>query len=101
METTRFANPWGHNTYFLNLGHYDVGTVSGPTDRRDLYALLRSKDGEDQATVHFGARYGDEPHEYQSGEAFYSDGQWNLYVNGATAIAAARYFANHHKGNRL
>jgi len=90
---SRYTNPWTTSPDFVDLGPYDIGYLDKPTDRYDLYALIQ-----DAHCISFGARYGNEDHEYLSGEAFkLPNGTWELYVSRELAIAAARYFANYYK----
>jgi len=89
---------WVNHPGFVSLGEYRIqrgAERDSPVDIYDLYAI-RASSGR---SIDFGARYGNEPHEYLSGEAFLprNDMTWDLVVSGVTAIAAARYFANHHE----
>ena len=98
-EEIRFVNPYASRPDFVFLGHYDMGYIGddrGGTfiSRLDLYALTDSH--ANGKWISFGARYGDEPSEYLSGEAVRGeDKQWVIVGGDAINRAAAVYFANH------
>ena len=85
----RFKNPWAKCC--VQLGAYDFLLNGEHLHRYDLYAVKERDD-----SVSFGARWSDDGPDYLSGEAWRDEqGLWRLAVHGPTAIAAARYFANH------
>lgn len=76
--------------YVIPLGTHNV-TINGKITSYALYALNEEKD-----RVSFGARYGNEPWEYLSGEARKQEnGEWSIFAHDVVALAASRYFANH------
>jgi len=94
-----FGNPYSRVTGFIPLGPYkfsrvtttETGATQLVSEAYDLYAIMSQAN-----QVSFGARYGEGEGEYLSGSAYKKqDGQWELTVFGPTAIAAARFFANH------
>lgn len=88
--TGNFINPYAGDDGYISLGTRYVSDL-GVAKTYDLYALVSPS----ASRIDFGARFGNEPEEYLSGEAYRKDnGEWELYVGGETAIAAARYFAN-------
>lgn len=95
----KFHNPYAGGDRFVDLGEYRFGKMRGDgqivTHHYDLYALIQS-----DRDISFGARYGNEDHEYLSGTAFKNQqGKWDLYCGEILSHAAARYFANHHMSN--
>jgi len=88
-------NPFNDSNHFVDLGSYsitDATSLRVVTTNYDLYALVQPN-----GTIDFGAKYGANDEQYESGMAHKKqNGKWKFYVNRATAIAAARYFANHH-----
>ncbi len=93
----QFTNAFSDCPEFVSLGPYNIGTVKDgcqTSERYDLYALPYFSGKTN--TISFGARYGNRPEEYKSGEAYLNDkGEWKLMVGRETGIAAARFFANH------
>jgi len=67
-----------------------LGTIGTKHDGiADLYALPSAE------KVSFGARFSDEPGDYESGTAYYQEnGDWSLHLGEYTAHAAARFFAH-------
>ena len=95
MSYPKFDNPYSDMPGFVDLGQHIYSTRRGNKTRihqYDLYALVGTKH------INFGARYSNELPGYISGSAdLQKDGKWHIL--GATseiALAAARYFANHH-----
>lgn len=95
-----FINPWEDEPAYIYLGSRSIGNGNsdGSTRHYDLYAL---KGARADKHVSFGARFSNEPSDYASGSAEYSNGKWTLYGRGEIAEAAALYFANHHKQSQL
>ena len=95
--TVHFDNPWDTSSGFIDLGEYRINyskSIGKPDELYDLYALVEN----DGKTVHFGARYSDTGYDYISGDARQDEnGSWHFFIGAVTGIAAARYFANHHK----
>lgn len=86
-----YPNVYADEKGFIDLGECLIGSLSGKTERYDLYAIEQPG-----GNVSFGAKYGYADHEYISGEAMLRrNGKYELYVHDKTALAAARYFANH------
>jgi len=92
MNTFWKNNPYADRPNFVNLGQYSYGDVNGNSHQYDLYALVGP------TVIDFGAKYGPKDHEYESGSAHLLYSEYVFYVGRATGIAAARYFANFHKG---
>lgn len=87
-----YEDPYAVLPYYLYLGRYSTG-FGRDTRWFDLSALRK------EGTVEFFARYGNTGTDYTRGLAKKrEDGTWDLSVSGENAVAAARYFANQHKG---
>ena len=87
----KYQNPWANEPGFIDLGNF-ITNKNGSITHYDLYALISTK-----KDISFGARYSSEEPHYISGTAYrVFTGEWQLYVCDITAIAAARFFANHH-----
>ena len=98
--TINFDNPWSDSSGFIDLGEYRINyskDIGKPNELYDLYALVENNG----KTVHFGARYGDEGSYYISGDARLYDDEWNFFICAVTAVAAGRYFANHHNKEKV
>lgn len=89
-------NPYSDAENFVDLGQWSIARIraKGETvEKYDLYALVNP-----WGDISFGAKYGPEEHEYLSSNAHQRvNGEWDVWGSQATLMAAARYFANHHK----
>lgn len=98
----RFINPWKDVQGFCNLGTYQMGYLDGrEPDYYELYGWLQLDERGVQRSLTLGARYGNEGHEYLSGECWYdkTTGTWNIRPASAPILlAAARYFADFYPG---
>jgi len=75
----------------IDLGEYTYRAAGKET----TYQLSASQESGDFGGLHitFKAQYGPQLHEYDTGSAILTDEGYSIYVYGATAVAAARYFA--------
>ena len=90
---TMFTNPWADDARFIDLGEYKFTDVEGVPHYYELYALT----GTSKRSISFGARYGDEPQAYISGEANKIKDTWSIDAGGSPLLmAVARFFANHY-----
>jgi len=88
----KWDNPWADTEGFIDLGIHTVLEYNATRCTvYELYALVNKN------TIDFGARYGNEGNEYISGAAYRHGNEWEVSMGGIVALAAARYFANHHK----
>lgn len=92
-----WENPWKNSCIVLGSSTIRDFTGDEPkTINYDLYALPSSNPRD----ISFGARFSNEPSDYESGSAYFSDGEWDIVAGRYTALAAALYFANHHYKNK-
>lgn len=86
----KYTNPYAVSEGFVDLGPVAMNSF-GLLTHYDLYALIQ-----DQTHVSFGARYGNEGHEYLSGTATLNDdAEWDLYGGFEIYIAMARFFSKY------
>jgi len=85
-----------NNRFSTSKGFKYLGQHNNGSNQYDLYAIVNPS-----GNIDFGARYGEEDSQYLSGEfVMDKDGNHFLSVSNITAIAAARFFANHYS-NKL
>jgi hypothetical protein len=101
FQRKRFNNDFSDAATFIDLGTADYGDWTNGKCKnvyRDLYAITHLEGERNRQYIDFGCKWSDEPGDYSSGSADKCNGydEWVIIGSDDIALAAARYFANHH-----